>query len=117
MDGSKGMGIPRQRLLDNITLLWTLNEVPDIPRENLLPESSDAVRQLSIERERDLADNIAFLSARTDDMQMVMAVCVEEDLDQAGLTIRMAANTGSLTDVEDGLKNMAKMLEKAALRS
>lgn len=82
----------------------------------MLPSNSDSTRQLTIERERDLADCFAFLSARTDDMMKVMAVCVEEDLDHAGLTIRMAANTGPLTDVEKGLRNIAILLETASLR-
>jgi len=33
------------------------------------------------------------------------------------LTIRIAANTGSFTDIKNGLKNIAKMFEKAAIRN
>jgi hypothetical protein len=117
MDGSKGMGIPRQRWLENITVLRILNEIPDVPRKNLLPSHSDSTRQLTIDRERDLADCFAFLSARTDDMQKVMAVYVEEDLDHTGLTIRMAVNTGPFTNMKRGLRNIAILFKTASLRN
>ncbi len=116
MQASTWMKAPRQRLIDTITLLWTLNEIPDIPRINPLPDDFDATRQLTIERETDIADNFAFLSATTDDMHKVMAVCIEEDLDQEGLTIRVASNTGSLAETENRFKNITQVLEQAALR-
>jgi hypothetical protein len=110
-------GISRERLMDNITLLWTLNEIPDIPEEIILPKESDAVGELTIEREKSLVENLAFLSAATDDMSKVMAVCVEEDPDREGVTIRMASNTECRAEILDGFKKITRVLEQAALQS
>lgn len=49
-------------------------------------------------------------------MLRVMAVCVEEDLDGAGMTIRLASNTGDLSRVVAGLTGIAGTLEIAILR-
>ena len=106
----------QQRMIENITLLWTLNEVPELPKENALKCKTDETRQLIPERERQLVDNFAFISASTDDMLRVIAVCVEESSDQQGMTIRLASNTGDLTPVVEGFQVIARTLEKAALR-
>ena len=69
----------QKRLVENITLLWTLCEVPSQPKQNKLHRGQDEGRQLSGNRERQLADIFAFISAWTDDSSRVMAVCIEED--------------------------------------
>ena len=46
------MRIPRKRLMDNHTLLWALNEIPDTPD---LPKKSDVDGPLTIEREKSLS--------------------------------------------------------------
>ena len=104
------------RLIENITLLWTVTEVPEQPKENRFQCEHDKTRQLTPEREKQLAESFAFISASTDDMLRVMAVCVEEDLDGVGMTIRLASNTGDLSRVVAGLTGIAGTLEKAALR-
>lgn len=108
-----------KRLAENITLLRLLNEEPEQPAENPLPQhflqgTELPARRLTIERERDLVDNLAFLSASSDHPGKVMAVCVEEHQDAEGLTIRMAANTGDLQPVIEGFVRMAAILERAA---
>ena len=102
--------------MENVTLLWTLNEVPEVPQENVLNCETDETRQLTPEQERQLVDNLAFISAATDNMLRVMAVCIEESADQQGMTIRLASNTGDLTPIVEGFQVIARTIEKAALR-
>ena len=106
----------RKRLVENITLLWTLNEVPESPKENKLSCENDEAQQLAPEREKQLADSFAFISALTDDMLRVMAVSIEEDFDKRGMTIRLASNTGDLSRITEDFNGIANTLEKAALR-
>lgn len=63
---------------------------------NKLSFNNDETRQLTSEREKQLVDNLTFISASTDDMLRVIAVAVEEDLDKEKITIRFASNTGDL---------------------
>ena len=104
----------QKRLVENITLLWAICEVPDLPKENVLRESSDKRRQLSLEREKQLVDYFAFISATTNDPLRIMAVCIEEDSDEKGMTIRLASNTGDLSSVIQGFREIARTLEKAS---
>ena len=106
----------QKRLVENITLLWTLCEIPNHPKENEIGGGYDEGRQLSQDRERQLVDNFAFISASSDDMLRVMAVCIEEDPDKAGMTIRLASNTGDLSYVTQGFNDIAQTLEQASLR-
>ncbi|KAF6227104.1 hypothetical protein HO133_008545 [Letharia lupina] len=121
MDSLLWGDVSRKELTENITLLWLLNEEPEQPAENPLPqhllkEAGSASRQLTIERERDLVDSLAFLSASSDDPRKVMAVCMEENQDTESLTIRMATNAGDLEPVKEGFLRMATILERAAAK-
>ncbi len=49
-------------------------------------------------------------------MLRVMAICVEEDPDKMGMTIRLASNTGDLSRITEGFNGIANALERAALR-
>lgn len=109
-----GTAITRQHLRRNISRLRKLNEVPELPKENILPLVSDPTRRLSIGRENEIASNLAFLSAISDDNQKVMAVCIEEHPDGEGSTIRIASNSGDLSEVTDGLRALARIWEQAA---
>lgn len=114
-------GVSRKVLMENITLLWMLNEEPERPAENPLPqhflrETESTSRHLTVERERDLVDNLAFLSASTDDPRKVMAVCVEERSGTEGLTIRMATNAGDLERVMEAFTRIAAVLERVAAK-
>lgn len=121
MDSLWWGGVSRKVLAENITLLGLLNREPEKPMENPLPphlltETESTSRQLSIERERDLVDSLAFLSAWSDDPEKVMPVCMEENQDSEGLTIRMASNRGNLVPVKKGFTRIASILERAAAK-
>ena len=121
MDSLWWGGVSYKVLAENITLLGLLDREPEKPTENPLPphpltETELTPRQLSIERERDLVDNLAFLSAWSDDPRKVMAVCVEENPDREGLTIRLASNAGKLDTVKEGFTRIAMILERAAAK-
>ncbi len=117
MSSSYSYQATRQRLVENITLLWTLNEVPEQPKENPPDRHIDETRQLTPEREQQLADSFAFISASTDNMLRVLAVAVEEDFDKQGMTIRFASNTGDLSSIKEALVDIAKILERAVTKS
>lgn len=102
--------------MENITLLKTLNEIVEAPRENTIREVDNSWRQLSIEREKTIADLLSFLSATHDDNSKIMAVCIEESPEHKHLTIRIASNTGDCAYVKDGLNEMARILERAHCR-
>jgi hypothetical protein len=111
-----GSGITRQQLRQSISGLRQLNEVPEPPREHHLALAPDATRHLSAQRENEIASNLAFLSATSDDNQKVRAVCVEEQPSGEGITIRIASNSGDLSDVSSGFQGLAAILEQAAQR-
>ena len=62
-----GSNITRTQLQQSIRNLRQLDELPEIPRENLVNLEIDSTRQLSVVREREIACNLAFLSATSDD--------------------------------------------------
>jgi hypothetical protein len=111
-----GSTITRAQLQQSINSLRRLDELPEIPRENLVRLEDDPTRQLSSVRERDIASTLAFLSATSDDSLKVMAVCVEEHCNGRGMTIRVASNTGDLAAVTTGFTRLARALERAAQR-
>lgn len=111
-----GGATTRPQLQESIRQLWKVDEVPQTPAENLLVQKMDLQRHLSVSREQEIASNLAFLSATTDDSLRVMAVCVEERPDVRGATIRIASNTGDLTAVTSGMRRLANVLEQAARR-
>lgn len=87
-----------------------------MPMENLEVLERDPTHVLSVAREREIASNLAFLSATTDNGLKVMAVCVEEHSNGEGITIRIASNTGDLSAVTSGFAMLARILEQAARR-
>lgn len=107
----------QERLLENITLLWTLCQIPGKPKENRIRQVHDEGRQLSWDREKQLADIFAFISAWTDDSARVMAVCVEENPEKTGMIISLASNSGDLSHVTQGFNDIARILEQASFRS
>jgi hypothetical protein len=111
-----GSEITRTQLQQTISNLRQLDELPEIPRENLVNLEIDSTRQLSVTREKEIACNLAFLSATSDDSLKVMAVCVEERCNRKGIIIRVAANTGHLSTVTSGFVRLARVLEHAAQR-
>ena len=61
-------------------------------------------------------ENLAFLSATTNDSARVMAVCLEEARDRGSCKIRLTSNTSDIDEVVLKFKLMAKILEQAASR-
>ena len=109
--------VPRKRLMENITLLRTLNEIIKPPKENVIPRNDEqSWMQLPIEREKTIADLLAFLSATHDDNLKITAVCIEESQDHNHLTVRISSNTGDSSYVKDGFEDIARVLEKASSR-
>jgi hypothetical protein len=111
-----GSAVTQQQLRQSISRLRKLNEVPELPKENVLALDINSTCRLSIERENEIASNLAFLSAISDDNRKVMAVCVEEHPNGEGTTIRIASNSGDLSEVTNGFKMLATILEKTARR-
>ena len=103
-----GSNITCAQLQQSIRNLQQLDELPEIPRENLVNLEIDSTRQLSVVREREIACNLGFLSATSDDSLKVMAVCVEEHCNGRGITIRVAANTGDLSAVTTGFVRLTR---------
>jgi hypothetical protein len=103
------------QLQGSIDRFAKLNQVPEKPKENIL-RLRDSVRRLSIAREKEIVNNLAFLSATSDNSLRVMAVCLEEHVNGTGITIRIASNTGDLREVISGFKTLASSLEQAARR-
>lgn len=103
-------------LEQSISRLRQLNQLPGIPRENLINLHDDTTHVLGVEREREIASNLAFLSATSDYSLKVMAVCIEEHRNRKRCTIRIASNSGDLSIVTDGFSRLARVCEQAARR-
>jgi hypothetical protein len=106
--------------MEAITLLYMLNECPEIPKDHQQSETLSvlsSIYQLPFQREKQIVENLAFLSATTNDSTRVMAVCLEEARDHRSCTIRLTSNNGDVDEVVLGFKLMAKILERAASRS
>jgi hypothetical protein len=111
-----GGAITRLQLQQTISRLQKLDELPEVPRENLAVPKGDQTRRLSISREKEIASNLAFLSATTDESLKVIAVYVKEHYNEEGITIRIASNNGDLSAVIQEFIILAKILEQAARR-
>ena len=112
-------GTSHKSVMEAITLLYMLNECPESPKDNQQPQMLSAlssVYQLPFQREKQIVENLAFLSATTNDSARVMAVCLEEARDRGSSTVRLNSNTSDVDEVLLGFKLMAKILEQAASR-
>lgn len=56
-------------------------------------------------------ENLAFLSATTNDSARVMAVCLEKARDRGSCIIRLTSNTDDIDEIVLGFKLMVKTLE------
>lgn len=106
-------GRTQKQLLEDATLLGALNKVPERPDQKSFRGERSPLRKLTPEREQQLASSFAYLSATTDDMLRVTAACVEEDADNGGITIRVASNTGDLSETKKGLEKLAASITAA----
>ena len=110
-------GTSHKSLMETITLLYMLNQIPESPKDNQQPQALSILStlyQLPFQREKEIVDSLAFLAATTNDSTRVMAVCLEEARDRSSCTIRLASNTGDLDEVVHGFKLIARILERAA---
>ncbi|KAL9124814.1 MAG: hypothetical protein Q9217_005900 [Psora testacea] len=113
-------GTSHKSLMEAITLLYMLNKCPESPKDNQQSETLSvlsSIHQLPFQREKQIVENLAFLSATTNDSAKVMAVCLEEARDRRSCTIRLTSNIGDIDEVMLGFKLMAKILEQGASRA
>ena len=103
-------------LKENIALLSQLTEFPGDEEEWLPSQDSKTTpdRQLSLDKEGQLVDELAFIMATSEDPSNVIAVCVEEHHGSKGMTIRLAMNKGDLTERLHAMGRIAGILEKVA---
>ncbi len=87
----------------------------EISISDLVDHSGDKVpRVMSLQREKEVAESLAYLASWSDDPAHVVAVCTEESSGRDGITIKLAVNSGSLDKVIEGFQKMARILEKTA---
>lgn len=67
-------------------------------------------RVFGLQREKQLAEFFAFLTATTDDPKKIVAACVEESENGMCLIIRLAVKNGNLDDVKVGFKRKCESL-------
>ena len=103
----------RCRAAENAALLVCLKEQPAIPRENT-HAIKDTSNPLSLSYELRLVEDFSFISSTKDDPNGVTAVCMETDRDGAGVTLRIAANTGCLSHVVEELQVVADIMVRAS---
>ena len=112
-------GTSHKSLKEAITLLYMLNKCPESPKANQQSRTFavlSSIYQLPFQLEKQIVENLAFLSATTSDSAKIMAVCLEEGRDRRSCTIRLTSNNGDIDEVAIGFKLMAKMLEQGASR-
>ena len=108
-----------QRLKENIALLYLIGKNQGRPLENpvpaLLSERTTAPNdKWTLVREGELVDTVAFLSATTDNREMVMAACIERHTASNSMTIRLATNSGDDRLQKEAVIRMTTVLERIA---
>lgn len=106
-----------QQLQAKIVLLQALNDTPSQPSEKFLYKDLESLgafpsRVLSLSREKELAENLAFIASTTDDPGKVLALAIEEENGGKGMNITLAVNNGGLDSVRNGLEEVAKVLQE-----
>ncbi|MCJ1262668.1 hypothetical protein MMC22_002538 [Lobaria immixta] len=117
-------GVDREQFRTNIVALQRAsNQVPCDPKVHTRKEwHNPRIRQddpsyvLPFEVEQRLADDFAFLAAAEEGVKAVSAVALEESLDPAGLTVRLAANETVPEHVPDTFKTIFSLLGRCAKR-
>jgi hypothetical protein len=95
-----------------------LESVRDHPKQHMLVETPGRRSSLTIEQEREITSNLAFLSSRSKNSKRVVAIGIEEDHDGQGMFIRMAVNGGDkdISHTEEGLVQISRILEQVSRR-
>ena len=81
-------GTPHKSLMESITLLYMLNECPESPKDNQQSQTLSvlsSIYQLLFQREKQIVENLAFLSATTNDSARVMAVALRKPVNVAAV--------------------------------
>jgi hypothetical protein len=109
--------VTREHLLQKISLLSILESVRDHPKQHMLISPPGWSSSLTIEQEREIVSNLAFLSSRSKNSKRVVAIGIEEDHDGQGMVIRMAVNGGDkdIPHTEEGLQQISRILWHPAL--
>lgn len=105
-----------QDLQTKIVLLEALNNTPADQAEKYLDgaahnDSDSVTRVLSLSREINLTENLAFIASATDDPGKVLALAIEEEENGKGMNITLAVNNGGLENVRIGFEKIAKILQ------
>lgn len=103
----------RCRIAENAALLSCLTEQVAAPEENT-HATRDTATAFTLRRETQIVDHLAFISSTKDDPNGVTAVCMEIDRDGAGVTFRLAANSGCLSHIVRGFQGIADIMMRAA---
>ena len=112
-----------QSLSEDIVLLRLLTAEPSKPSRHSFVNYDRGFstppdgRMLSFANERDIVDNLSFLSATSDDPEKVTALSLEEDVRSGSCTIRIAMNSHKLGGLVADLGNIARVLETADRQS
>lgn len=113
-----GSRVDRSTLQGRINRLKNHNNgALEDPHENTLVSARVSGYALSPSRESEIASNLAFISATSDDREKIMAACVEEQPDKKGIIIRVACNTGNPPEIVENMSKIALVLEDASQRS
>ncbi|CZS95265.1 uncharacterized protein RAG0_05001 [Rhynchosporium agropyri] len=102
------------QLQAKVGLLQLLNDTPSLPSENApnVASISGSAHVLPFLKEKELVQTLAFIASSTDDPAKVIAVCVEEGIDQKSMTVKLAVNTGDLDNVVVAFKRIAIVLQR-----
>lgn len=101
------------RAAANSALLACIKEQPAAPSHNA-HATHEASSALSLRHETQLVEHLAFISSLKHDPNGVTAVCIEADRDRAGVTIRVAINTGCLSHIVQGFQVIADIMMQAS---
>lgn len=107
-----GTKIPRDVLLNKISLLAMLGPIREGQQEHSLTSTDDPRRGLTIDQEGEIVRNLSFLAYRRKDPHSVVALCIEEQEDGEGMTVRFSVNGDSVLYVKEGLQQICTTLEK-----
>jgi len=101
------------RLAENAALLYEIGNKPIPPgRNDPIAANSQKGRTFGLTEEMNITNCITYLASYSDHPGEVMALCVEEMSDNAGLIISIANNTISTSDLEEGTRGIADILQQ-----
>lgn len=105
-------------LKENIILLEMLNAEPARPKSYSLSTAENRheappSHRISLQREHDMVDYLAFLSSISEDPDDVTAVCLEEISHRNACIVAVASNTGRLENLVSGFSKLAEVLKSA----